>query len=159
MANELTGLMNRVNKAIRNDKNLRTALSTTLAIHKPRIFQQGQDAKGAQIGTYGTSPISISKSSQARQTGQTYFPGGYGEYKRIIGKNPGYVILRNTDQMFFDYGLQGSSLDYGFGFQNQVNADKSGWMETKYNKEIFQLSDKEVDTLGTVLNAQISNEI
>lgn len=155
MANELTTLINKINDAARNDRNLRTALTTVLAIHKPRIFEQGFDAKGVKIGSYSTKPASISKKNQARETGKTYFPGGYSEYKTSVGKNPGFVILRNTDQMYGDYGLVGAGLSYGFGFQNDFNYDKSQWMENKYQKEIFSLSKYETDILADVLVDQL----
>lgn len=140
---------------INSDRNIRTALITTLAIHKPRIFVQGLDVVGSKIGTYGTKKISISIKNQARNTGKTYFKGGYAEYKRAVGKNPGYVILRNTDQMYMDYGLVGSFGKYGFGYNNQKNYDKSQWMEDKYKKYIFDLSDSELNVLTNVLVDQL----
>lgn len=151
MANEFNDLITRINRAIKSDRNLRIALSTTLAIHKPRIFQQGFDSKGVKIGTYSTKPASISKKQQARDTGRTYFKGGYAEYKRAVGKNPGYVVLRNTDQMMMDYGIQGSGLSYGFGFQNRENYNKSQWMQDKYFKPIFDLSRHEETILTNTL--------
>lgn len=159
MANEFVNLINKINSAVRSDRNLRIALSSTLAIHKQRIFSQGFDAKGQKIGTYGTKPISISKKNQARNTGKTYFKGGYAEYKRIIGKNPGFVNLRNTDQMMMDYGLQGTNLSYGFGFQNTGNFNKSQWMEEKYRKQIFDLSRNEERVLADVLTDQLIKSI
>lgn len=156
MANELTDFIEKVNQFVQSDRNIRTAISTTLAIHKPRIFVQGLDSRGTKIGTYGTNPISISKKAQARNTGKTYFKGGYSEYKRAVGKNPGYVILRNTDQMYGDYGIVGGNGKYGFGFQNNENYNKSQWMQDKYEKEIFELSDRELDVLANVLVDQLN---
>jgi hypothetical protein len=150
VANEFTDLINRINDAARSDRNLRTALVTTLAIHKPRIFKSGFDANGVRIGTYSTKPISVSKDKQARNTGKTFFKGGYAEYKTSVGKNPGFVNLRNTDQMMMDYGLQGGAGDYGFGFQNSDNYEKSQWMEDKYQKPIFDTSRNEIETLADV---------
>ena len=157
--NEFTVLIDKINGAIRNDRNLRIALSTVLAVHKPRIFQHGFDAKGAKIGTYSVKATSISRKQQARNTGKTTFKGGYAEYKRLIGKNPGYVVLRNTDQMMMDYGLQGSALSYGFGFQNSANYDKSHWMEEKYKKKIFDISRHEESVLVDVLTDQLKRAI
>lgn len=151
MANEFIDLINKINQAARSDRNLRIGLSTTLAVHKPRIFSEGFDSKGAKIGTYSTKPASISKKQQARSTGKTFFKGGYAEYKRAVGRNPGFVILRNTDQMMMDYGLQGSGLSYGFGFQNSENYKKSQWMENKYQKPIFDISRNEENVLTNVL--------
>ena len=155
MANEFTDLSVRINSVIRSDRNIRIALSSTLAVQKQRIFVQGQSSNEAKIGTYSTTPTSVSKKQQARNTGKTTFKGGYAEYKRLVGKNPGYVILRNTDQMMMDYGLQGSGLTYGFGFQNIENFNKSQWMESKYKKKIFNITRKEENVLVDVLEDQL----
>lgn len=145
-------------EALRSDPRIiKTALSSVLPAHKDRIFKQGFDSKGVKIGTYGTKKISISKKNQARNTGQTYFKGGYAEYKSAIGKNPGFVILRNTDQMMMDYGLlQLGNNTFGYGFQNQANFDKSQWNETKYKKKIFTLSKGEEKLLADVLAFEVN---
>lgn len=155
MAGEFTDLINKIDNAARSESNLRVALTTVLAVHKPRIFEQGFDANGVKIGTYSTKPASISKKNQARDTGKTYFPGGYSEYKQAVGKNPGYVILRNTDQMYGDYGIIGN----GFGFQNTENYNKSQWMENKYQRPIFELSGYETNILADVLVDQLVKAI
>jgi hypothetical protein len=156
VANEFTGLIEKINNAVRSDKNHRIALSNVLAIQKPRIFSQGFDAKGQKIGVYSTRPASISKKNQARDTGRTYFKGGYAEYKRAVGKNPGYVNLRNTDQMMMDYGLMGSGLNYGFGFQNNTNFNKSQWAEQHFGlKQIFDISKNEENVLADSLVDQL----
>lgn len=156
MANELLGLVDRINNAIRSERVLRTAITTVLSQHKPRIFEKGLDGSNSKIGTYGTNPISISKKSQARQTGKTYFKGGYAEYKKEIGKNPGYVNLRNTDQMMIDYGIVYSGGKFGLGFQNDLNGNKSNWMEKKYSKDIFDHTPEEIELLGNVITAEIA---
>jgi len=150
VANELKNLIDKVNTAMRDERLKRIALTTVLAIQKPRIFEKGQDDKGAQVGTYGTNPISISKKNQARNTGKTYFKGGYDEYKSAIGKNPGYVNSRNTDQMMMDYGVIVNGSEAGLGFQNSFNADKAGWLQEKYKKDYFHLSNQEVEVIGNV---------
>ena len=155
MANEFTDLITKINNVVRSDRNLRTALTSVLAVHKPRIFVGGFDAKGVRIGTYSTKKISISKKQQARNTGKTVFKGGYAEYHGAIGKGSTNVILRNTDQMYMDYGLQGSGLNYGFGFQNTENYNKSQWMEEKYKKPIFDISKNEERILVEVLTDQL----
>lgn len=155
MANEFTTLIQKINNTVRSDRNLRVALSSILAIHKQRIFSEGFDGRGQKIGTYSTKPTTISKTQQARQTGKTDFKGGYAEYKRAIGKNPGYVILRNTDQMMMDYGLVGSGGNYGFGFQNSINYQKSQWLQNKYQKDIFDTSKHELETLADIVVQQL----
>lgn len=159
VANELIDLVNKINATIRDERLKRVALTTVLAIQKPRIFEKGLDSTGATIGKYSTNPISISKSNQARNTGKTYFKFGYDQYKSDIGKNPGYVNLRNKDQMMMDYGLIINGLDAGLGFQNSHNADKAGWMTEKYNKPIFPLSDREIDVYANVVVQQLNRAL
>ena len=159
MANEYLQLIDKVNSAIRSERVMRIALSSVLAIHKPRIFEKGLDGTDAKIGTYSTKPISISKKNQARQTGKTYFKGGYAEYKKDIGKNQGFVNLRNTDQMRMDYGLIINGNSYGFGFQNKLNYDKSQWLQTKYDKDIFDNDSKELDVLANVLVFELQKSL
>jgi hypothetical protein len=159
VANELTAIMNKIERVVKSDKTNRTALTTVLAVHKKRIFNDGKDADGSQIGTYSTNTISIAKKNQARNTDQTYFKGGYSEYKSAIGKNPGFVNLRNTDQMMMDYGLIVSGDDYGLGFQNEENYNKSQWMEEKYKKPIFEPSNEEIDLHARTLTAIVEAEL
>jgi len=145
-----------LNALLASDKGMRIALTSVLALQKRRIFQNGEAADGSKIGTYGTKSASISKKQQARDTGKTYFKGGYAEYKSAIGKNPGFVILRNTDQMMMDYNMfvLGNN-QWGLGFANDLNHDKSEWMEDKYKKEIFDQSQEEDTVLETILNNQL----
>lgn len=159
MANEFMSLIDKINGAIKSEQNQRVALSTTLAVHKQRIFVNGMDANGSQIGTYGTNPISISKKNQAKQTGKTYFKSGYAEYHGAIGKGSSRVILDNFGQMKADYGIVLGPSGFGFGFQNPVNADKMGWMTDKYDKEIAALSDSELDIYANTLVAQLNQSL
>jgi hypothetical protein len=150
---ELNGLMN-------VDRTMRVALTTLLALQKRRIFQEGQTAGNSKIGTYSKKKISIATKNQAKDTGKTYFKGGYAEYKTLIGKNPGYVNLRNTDQMMMDYSVHvlGSN-EYGLGFNNDFNFNKTQWMEEKYNKDIFDESTQEGDALENLILIELNKAI
>lgn len=154
MAKEILDLIQRINKAVKSEKAMRTALTSVLAVHKQRIFQTGQDANKSKIGKYSTTPISISKKNQARNTGKTYFKGGYAEYKDAIGKG-GDVNFRNTDQMQMDYGIIQNGNEFGFGFQNTENFNKSQWLQDKYDKDVFDLTEQELDILGDVHKAEV----
>lgn len=158
MAKELQDLIKRVDAAVKSDQVMRIALTTVLPQHKQRIFQNGQDADGSKIGTYSKKPISISKKNQARDTGKTYFPGGYDEYKSSIGKG-GTVNWRNTDQMSMDYGIIENGGQFGYGFQNAENYNKSQWLQEKYDKDVIDLSQKELNTLGDVLQHEVEKRI
>lgn len=160
MANEWDIVIRKVNDAIRSDKAVRAGITTVLAIQKQRIFTAGEDEKQSKIGSYSTKPISISKKNQSRNTGKTYFKGGYSEYKTAIGKNPGYVNLQNTSQMLMDYSFYILGADsYGLGFNNELNYNKSQWMEKKYGKGIFRQSDKESGVLQKVIEDQLGRDL
>lgn len=152
MANDWDLVIKDLNDIRRNELLIKRSLSTVLAHQRKRIFIDGRDARGNRIGSYSTKKISISRKNQARRTGKTTFQGGYAEYKRLIGKNPGYVNLRNTDQMMVDYGLEDLGKDtYGFGFSRNENYDKSQFSESKFKKEIFDESDNEGRILEDLL--------
>lgn len=156
MANEWGNILSDLNRLRRNDRAIRIALTSVLAVQKQRIFNKGQDAGETKIGTYSKVPASISRKNQARATGKTYFKGGYSEYKSAIGKNPGFVNLRNTDQMMMDYTLQIiDNSTYGFGFSNDFNFDKSQWAEERFDKNIFDESTSEGKLMETILTREL----
>jgi hypothetical protein len=160
VANEWDIVIRKVNDALKTDKAIRTGITTVLAVQKQRIFTQGEDQKDSKIGTYSTKPTSISKKNQARQTGKTYFPGGYAEYKSAIGKNPGYVNLQNTSQMYMDYSFHILGADtYGLGFNNELNYQKAQWAQQKYGKEIFFQSEKEAQILTKIIEEEIGRNL
>lgn len=153
-------MISELNQITKTDRAMRMALNSVLAEQKRRIFSQGNDASNAQIGTYSTKATSIAKKDQAKNTGKTYFAGGYAEYKSLIGRNPGKVILRNTDQMMMDYGVLVLGGDkYGLGFTNDANGDKSEWLEEKYDKEIFAESDFEGEIVENILFQELNQII
>jgi len=158
VARELIDLMQRIRRAVHSERAMRVALTTLLSVHKPRIFEQGIDADRQKIGTYSTKPISISRKQQARDTGKTRFPGGYAQYKAEIGKG-GPVNLRNTDQMMADYQIIQDGERFGFGFQNSENFNKSQWLQDKYEKNIFDVSDNELDILGDTHKSEVEKLI
>ena len=160
MANEWGNILSDLNRLRRNDRAIRIALTSVFAVHKQRIFNKGQTADGGKIGTYSTVPASVSRQNQARNTGRTYFPGGYAQYKSAIGKNPGFVNLRNTDQMMMDYTFQVIGNDtYGFGFSNDFNFDKSGWAEEHFNKNIFDESTTEGNLMEKILTQELERNL
>ena len=145
-----------INRMLSNERVMIGAVNSVLASQKKRIFEQGKASDESKIGTYGTKPISISRSRQARQTGKTRFPGGYREYKSLTGKESSFVNLQDTGQMMMDLGTSVVGLgEYGIGFSNDFNGDKSEWNEKKYKKEIFASTDKEDDLFIKVVEFEL----
>lgn len=150
-------LISQLNAMIRNKKAGIAAVNSVLAAQKKRIFERGKDSNNSQIGRYSTNPISISRKQQARQTGKTYFKGGYREYKSLIGKGSGFVNLRNTDQMQMDLSTQvvGNN-EFAIGFTNNFNADKMEWAEERFGKEISDTTTKEDNLFVKVFEFEIN---
>lgn len=150
-------LIRQINSMI-NAKNAGiAAVNSVLAAQKKRIFVDGKASDGSKIGTYSTTPASISKKNQARNTGKTYFKGGYRQYKSLIGKGSSFVNLRNTDQMQMDLSTQTIGVnEFGIGFNNDFNADKMKWNEERFNKEISNTTNKEDNLFVKVFEFEIN---
>lgn len=149
-------LISDINRMLSNERVMIGAVNSVLASQKKRIFEQGKASDESKIGNYGTKPISISKSRQARQTGKTRFPGGYLEYKSLTGKEASFVNLQDTGQMMMDLGTSIVGIgEYGIGFSNSFNGDKSEWNEKKYKKEIFATTEKEDDLFIKVVEFEL----
>lgn len=161
MASDWNKVINELNLIRRSDRAMRIALNSVLASQKQRIFSRGEAVSGGKIGRYSTTKTSISRKNQARNTGKTYFPGGYAQYKTAIGKNPGFVNLRNTDQMMVDYGIEiiAVNSEYGIGFDNDFNYDKSQWAEERFDKTIFDESDAEGDLMERILYRELEKDL
>lgn len=141
------------------DRAVKVGIQSVLAAQKQRIFVEGKAVDG-EIGQYSKEPISISKNNQSRNTGKTYFKGGYAEYHGMIGKGSDKVILRNKDQMFFDFAFfEMGNNQYGIGFSNELNYKKSQGQEKHFGKNIFGESDKERGILETVMTAELGKDM
>lgn len=117
----------------------RTVASSMLATTADRIFGQGKDASNTQIGTYslGYQKTRIRK--------------GY--------PNSTNVILQATTQMANDWSVIQSGQGLGLGFKNQTNADKSGWVEETYSKNIFAHTDQEKKVINALVQKTVSKII
>lgn len=159
MAAEYTNIQRKLLNLANNGEPMRIAVTTVFAEQKARIFERGMSTNQGKIGRYGTNPISISKKRQAKQTGKTYFKGGYAEYKSAIGKNPGFVNLVNTGQMQADYGVLRKGRNFGFGFQNTENFEKTEWAESRFKKDIFEVNDKELNLFSRVIDFEVRRRL
>lgn len=150
-------ILSEVNAMLQADRIMIPAVNSLLAVQRKRIFQDGKATNNQKIGTYSTNPISISKSKQSRNTGKTYFKGGYRQYKSLTGKGSNYVNLRNTDQMRMDLcTMIVGRHEYGIGFSNQFNKDKSEWNEEHFKKLIFETTDQEDDLVMKVIEFELN---
>ena len=113
-----------------------------------RIFAKGQDATGAQIGTY-------SKGYQAQRRRGVIYPKK-GQKRNVSYPISTKVILQATQQMKNDFDfIVLPNGNIGSGFKNDYNFKKSEWVENTYNKEIFDLSEKEKRLFAELIDKEI----
>lgn len=152
-------------KLIQQIRKLRSGLQKALLIsvssvqseQKDRIHKRGLDSKGQRIGKYSEKPISISKKRQVRNTGQTYFPKGYREYKQRIGQESNFVTLENFGQMMRDYTffpINKKSIVQGF--KNPINAKKATWAEENFDTTIYDWTEEEENIFNKVFDYELN---
>ena len=120
-----------------HDKVTQRVLETIHVMTDQRIFRDGIDANSKLIGVY-------SKGYQKTRKRENY----------PISKK---VILQATSQMVNDYKflvLPGGN--YGSGFSNSKNFDKSEWVEDTYKTEIFDLTQSEEKKLNIIMEKELT---
>lgn len=123
-------------RILEKTKRLETAIATTmLAVTADRIFTQGKDASGNDIGTYSPGYI--------KQRRKNNYPSS------------SKVILQATRQMANDWSVIGTDNGVGLGFKNAENANKSEYVEDTYNKDIFKHTKDELTLLDKVKDKEV----
>jgi len=133
---DLDALIKRSSARQINDKVTRRVLQAVHVMTDQRIFRDGIDANGRLIGVY----------SQEYQK----------ERRRKNYPTSRKVILQATSQMNNDYKflvLPGGN--YGSGFSNNFNYDKSIFVEKTYNKAIFKLTNSEEKKLVKLMDKEL----
>jgi hypothetical protein len=128
-------ILSRINRDILTGKFER---EVALSVHqqiKKRIFDDGLDATGRQIGTY--SP-------------------GYLRRRARAGYSGNNVTLEFTGQMRNDFQLVDDGGVLGSGFANSFNFEKSEYVEDTYKKDIFSPTEGEINLLTELINRAIN---
>lgn len=109
---ELDNLIKKVKEAADSDKIHRTALLMIHGMTNKRIFTDGIKANGKLIGVY---------SAEYQQT-----------RKRKNYPISRKIIFQATGQMVNDYVFIVKGKEYGSGFNQKINFDKSNWLEKRF---------------------------
>jgi hypothetical protein len=153
---------------------LRPVVVELVPMMTERIHQQGQDAKGEQIGTYSESYMkrrtgrysNSAVKTRGVEKGKTKNAGVFTRGKNAGQPRPRYnrsndtkVVVSLTRQLENDWSVIATASGYGIGFLNSHNSDKAGWVEETYNKKIFALTDKEKEFAKTRLTELIQGAL
>jgi hypothetical protein len=158
-------------KEIEEGKQAIACIQGTIANYIPRIFEDGLNSKGSDIGEYSTkrtvinssqSPKSFAndtfvpfKAAKRQSTGKKgffgkEFEGGYKQFKGFIGRGT-RVNLRLFDELKSDAAsafLVKEADGITYKLKKQINAKKKEWTEAKYGA-IFNLTAKEREQYTT----------
>lgn len=139
-----------------------------------RIFLNGQDNSGSEIGQYSTKPMyaSLNQTSQVRASSlkgrgkndkeetflngknrkSMYLPGGYSEFRKVVGRQNSKVDLMLTGSLKGDIRIgTRESTDNGGAIELAFTTDKQKEIaegnEKRFGKTIFAASEIELDKL------------
>ncbi len=144
--NELIRKLKRVN--VHSKVTQRVLFSVHTDTDK-RIFKKGMDANGQSLGRYSKSYM------RTRRKGVLYVSKG----KKVSNTYPGgtKVILQATTAMNNDYTfLVLPNGNYGSGFNNDFNFDKSEFVEATYKKPIFDLTREEDKSIEVRMEKELT---
>jgi hypothetical protein len=120
-----------------SDKVNRVIATSLLATVHYRIHIEGKDSSDNEIGTYS----------------DTYLKYRIKENRTSDSK----VILSLTRQMEQDFSVvAGENGSYGLGYKNKINFDKAEWLEEKYFKTIFSLTEQEKKLIPKIIETEIN---
>lgn len=168
---DITSALSGLESKLQAETVMRAVSIAMLPVIKERIHVEGKDSSGNSIGTYTNAYLRLRtgeyKNSERFTRGKnkgkvknagTFTKGVdtniYGtivdEVSKIGKARPNYnreadpkVILSLTRQMENDFTVVAIEKVYGLGYNNSLNFDKAKWLETKYQKKVFGLTESE----------------
>lgn len=121
---DITSALSGLESKLQAETVMRTVSISMLPVIKERIHVEGKAASGNSIGTYTNAYLKL------RQT----------KLNRTADSD---VILSATRQMENDFTVVATAKGYGLGYNNSLNFDKAKWLEDKYKKKVFGLTEAE----------------
>lgn len=150
-----SNIIMRLEKLANQDSVIREVATEMAGPIKDRIHVRGEDATGAQIGTYSKEYMKVRTGlfstnatfKRGQHKGQTKPTGVFTKGKNKGAPRPQFnrdsdtkVIISLTREMENDWSVQADGSRVGLGYSNAHNADKADWAEHTYGKKIFALT-------------------
>lgn len=168
-------LLNQLND-VANQRELSLLIATSLRGQvRARIHTDGIATDSAQIGTYsdkymvmrmGTYQNAILVKS-GKKKGQVRASGVYTKGFKKGEKRPNYhrgsdrkVIASLTAEMENNFAVKEvDNVTFGLGYLNELSYNKSQWVEATYKKDIFSLTQEELDKVTELSYLYVKNAI
>jgi hypothetical protein len=139
------------------DKLLRTISEAMYGETKFRIHNEGQRATGAPIGQYSPEYMKLRTNTYASNT--------ITRGKNIGQTRPAYnrtsdtkIIFSLTTDMENNYKVIAiSDTEYGLGFDNPTDAQKSVWLAERFGNDIWALSESELEQVNAIVQEFVNN--
>jgi hypothetical protein len=121
------------------DSLLRTISEAMLGETKFRIHNEGQRSTGSPIGQYNDKYLQVR----------------IGKYNRTSDTD---VIFSLTGQMENNYKVIAiSDTEYGLGFDNATDGQKSVWLAERFGNDIWALSESELKQVDAIVQEFVNN--
>jgi len=121
------------------DSLLREISFGMLAVTKNRIHNEGLRADGTAIGQYNDKYLKVRE----------------GKFNRTADRQ---MIFSLTGAMENDYKVIAiSDTEYGLGFDNQTDADKSRYLAERFGTNIWALSEEELKQVDSIIQQFVNN--
>jgi len=177
---KVTDIIVKGGKADRAQKEIAITLT---AKNANRVFKDGINVNGVQIGQYSTKPTLIGASSFVYKKGVAaaftkekrknsewvtikkrklmVLKGGYKEIRNLDGFHTDKVILHRTGKMFKEFKTEPKNADWVIGFPKQYQSGLSyramiDNFEKKYNGLIWGVSKKEEEIVRKIVQKNIN---
>ena len=145
--------LNDITSEVNNQKLYVGAASAVGREVGKRIFQDGISSDGGPITpAYSTNPINVSASQSPRQSGVGYFKGGYGQFKRAIGRgsNVNLFLFGFFNRAYLASVInptvrttpQGINIGIGINYSTQNPREKVDGLLSRY-EDAFKYSQSE----------------
>ena len=121
---------------------------------KHRVHVEGKASDGSNIGEYSEGYMKVRTDnfkSKKIVRGERK-----GQHRKIYNRNGNkMVVLSLTRQMEMDMSSTNPipiENGFGIGYNNDLNYKKAKWQEETYNKKIWDLTDRENETVRNIIS-------
>lgn len=145
-SSNLPTVLNTVNlklTALQGDEMTRLQAFSLTAVMKDRIFVQGKDSNGTQIGTYTPAYIKYARKKAGRGT----------DNKVIIS------LTRQLENGMAPKALETGEVGYGIFLRTDEDMQKAHWCEETYKKPIFAPTAEERAMVIQIANDYIAKHL
>jgi hypothetical protein len=128
-----------------NEVMLRPVCFDLIDLMTQRIHIDGKDSSDKQIGTYSDDYMKVRTGQGFKSKTVSRGPNKGNARQNYNRTGDTKVIASLTRQLEGDWTAVATDSGYGVGFLNEINFNKTQWLETTYKKKIFELTQGELD--------------